>query len=87
VADVHASLPLTFPLVVRKGIFVVIQQWLVLQWLTFCVATADIPTGCAEGNFWINESGWCCSGWRSASLLLTSLTVGNRIICRPKINK
>ncbi|KAK4013286.1 hypothetical protein OUZ56_025520 [Daphnia magna] len=50
VADVHASLPLTFPLVVRKAIFVVIQQWLVLQWLTFCVATADIPAGCAEGE-------------------------------------
>ncbi|KAK4007108.1 hypothetical protein OUZ56_012269 [Daphnia magna] len=28
----------------------VLCGWLVLQWLTFCVATADIPAGCAEGT-------------------------------------
>ncbi|KAK4025303.1 hypothetical protein OUZ56_014378 [Daphnia magna] len=26
------------------------NRWLVLQWLTLCVATADIPTGCTEGT-------------------------------------
>ncbi|KAK4023567.1 hypothetical protein OUZ56_008969 [Daphnia magna] len=85
VADVYASLPLTSLLVVQKGIFLNQQRlWLVLQWLTFCVATADIPAGCAEGHFisffvefafWISFSStekWITSSRGFRQLLLHS---------------